>query len=93
MAKEKCHRMTFAAHENYYKTAPTIKTLIIQFFKDTKQAVAQLLTGDVDLLEKSTLGAGPEVQTVIEAAAAGDIQAEVLPSPTWEHLDMNLYLP
>lgn len=89
---EKGQRMTFEANENYYKGAPAIKTVIIQFFEDTNQAVAQLLTGDVDILEKATLGAGPEVQTVLEAAAAGQIQAETLASPTWEHMDMNLFM-
>ena len=88
---EKGQRMVFEANENYYKGAPAIKQVIIQFFEDTNQAVAQLLTGDVDLLESATLGAGPEVETVLNAAAEGQIQAESIASPTWEHMDMNLF--
>jgi ABC-type transport system substrate-binding protein len=88
---EKGQRMVFEANENYYKGAPKIKQVIIQFFEDTNQAVAQLLTGDIDILEKATLGAGPEVETVIKAAAEGKIQAHTIASPTWEHMDMNLF--
>jgi hypothetical protein len=31
------------------------------------------------------------VQTVIEAGKEGKIQAFVVASPTWEHIDMNLF--
>jgi ABC-type transport system substrate-binding protein len=58
---------------------------------DTNQAVAQLLSGEVDYVEKATLGGGAEVQTVIDAAAQGQVNVEIIPSPTWEHIDMNLY--
>ncbi len=89
---EKGQRMVFEANPNYYKGEVAIKTLIIEFFDDTNQAVAQLLTGNVDVLGSETLGAGPELETVLEAAATGDIQAVPLTSPTWEHLDMNLFI-
>ena len=46
---------------------------------------------DVDYLERATLGGGAEVQTVIDAAAEGKANVEIVPSPTWEHIDMNLY--
>jgi ABC-type transport system substrate-binding protein len=65
---------------------------VIQFFADTNAAVAALLTGDVDILEKATLGAGPEVETVIKAGAEGTIQAYTDASPTWEHMDFNLFI-
>lgn len=82
--------MTFEANPNYYKGEVKIKTVIIKFIADTNQAVAQLLTGEVDVLGSETLGAGAEVQTVIEAGNRGEIQAFVVASPTWEHIDMNL---
>jgi ABC-type transport system substrate-binding protein len=89
---QKGQRMVFEANPNYYKGEPAIQNVIIQFFDDTNQAVAQLLTGEVDVLGTETLGAGPELETVLEAAAAGEIQAELLSSPTWEHIDMNLFI-
>lgn len=83
--------MTFEANPNYYKGEVKIKTVIVKFIADTNQAVAQLLTGEVDVLGSETLGAGAEVQTVIEAGNRGEIQAFVVASPTWEHIDMNLF--
>ncbi|MGQ9612223.1 ABC transporter substrate-binding protein [Chloroflexus sp.] len=83
--------MTFEANPNYYKGEVKIKKVIIKFIADTNQAVAQLLTGEVDVLGSETLGAGAEVQTVIEAGNRGEIQAFVVASPTWEHIDMNLF--
>lgn len=83
--------MTFEANPNYYKGEVKVKRVIIKFIADTNQAVAQLLTGEVDVLGSETLGAGAEVQTVIEAGNRGEIQAFVVPSPTWEHVDMNLF--
>ena len=91
-AWEKGQKMTFEANENYYGTAPKIKKIIIQFYADTNAAVAALLTGDVDVLGTETLGAGAEVQTVVDAAAKGKVQVKTLASPTWEHMDFNLFV-
>ena len=46
---------------------------MIQFFPDSQTAVAALLGGDVDYLEKATLGAGAEVQTVLDAEKEGKL--------------------
>ena len=89
---EKGQKMTFEANENYYGTAPKIKKIVIQFYADTNAAVAALLTGDVDVLGTETLGAGAEVQTVVDAAAKGKVQVVTLASPTWEHMDFNLFV-
>ena len=75
----------------YYAAGTGIQKIIIIFISDTNQAVAQLLSGDVDYLEKATLGGGAEVQTLVDAAAEGKVNIEIIPSPTWEHIDMNLY--
>lgn len=75
----------------YYEPAPKVQKIIVVIVADTNQAVAQLLAGDVDYLERATLGGGAEVQTVIDAAAEGKVNVEIIPSPTWEHIDMNLY--
>lgn len=69
-----------------------LETVIVVFVTDTNQAVAQLLSGDVDYLEKATLGGGAEVQTLVDAADEGRVNIEIIPSPTWEHIDMNLYV-
>jgi ABC-type transport system substrate-binding protein len=75
----------------YYAAGTGVQNIIVVIVEDTNQAVAQLLSGDIDYLEKATLGAGAEVQTVVDAAAAGQVQVEILPSPTWEHIDFNLF--
>ncbi len=75
----------------YYAPAPKVQKVIVVIIPDTNQAVAQLLAGDVDYLERATLGGGDAVQTVIDAAAEGKVNVEIIPSPTWEHIDMNLY--
>lgn len=89
---EKGQSMTFTANPNYVGGAPAVQTVVIKFIADTNQAVAQLLTGEVDVLGTETLGAGAEVQTVLDAAAAGDVQAFTIASPTWEHIDFNLFV-
>lgn len=76
----------------YYAAGTGVKKIVVVFISDTQQAVAQLLSGDVDLLEKATLGAGAEVQTVVDAGKEGKINAYVDASPTWEHIDMNLFI-
>jgi ABC-type transport system substrate-binding protein len=75
----------------HYAGGTGVQRIIVLIIQDTNQAVAQLLSGEVDYLEKATLGAGAEVQTVIDAAAGGNLNVEVIASPTWEHIDFNLY--
>jgi len=84
--------MTFEANPFFWKGAPKTPKVVIQFIPDTNQAVAQLLTGEVDVLFGETLGAGAEVVTVKEAADAGDAAIYVLPSATWEHVDYGLFV-
>jgi len=77
----------------YYKPGTGVKKIQVVIVTDTNNAVAQLLSGDIDYLEKATLAGGAEVQTVADAAAQGKINFKIIPSPTWEHIDMNMYLP
>ena len=77
---KKGESMTFEVNP-YFQPAPTLKKIVIVIVPDTNQAVAQLLSGDVDYLEKATLGAGAEVQTVLEAAKAGQDQGRDLRQP------------
>ncbi len=79
---------------HYVKGEVKIKKITELFITDTQQAVAQLLTGDVDVIGSETLGAGAEVQTVLDAQKAGQpVQVLIEPSATWEHIDMSLFIP
>ncbi len=83
--------MTLAANP-YYAGEVATPNVIFVFVADTNQAVAQLLNGDVDYLDDSTLGAGAEVQTVIDAAnSTGSGAVRDRRRPTWEHIDINLF--
>jgi ABC-type transport system substrate-binding protein len=83
--------MTFAQNP-YYAGEVATPNVIFVFLADGNQAVAQLINGDVDYLDDSTLGAGAEVQTVIDAAnSTGAVEYEISASTTWEHIDMNLF--
>ncbi len=84
--------ITLAANPHWYGGTPATPNVIYVFLADTNQAVAQLLNGDVDYLDDSTLGAGAEVQTVIDAAnSTGNVKYEISGSATWEHIDINLF--
>jgi ABC-type transport system substrate-binding protein len=88
---EKGQRMTFEANPNFWKGEPTVKRVIVQFFGDTTGAVAALLAGDVDIVGTETLGAGSEVQAVLDAKEQGrPIEVFSQATPTWEHIDFNL---
>ncbi len=84
--------MTLEANPYYFKGEPAIKRIVIVFVQDTTQLVAQLLSGDVDYVEKATLGGGAEVELVKQAGEAGSLNFEIIPSATWEHIDMNLFI-
>jgi ABC-type transport system substrate-binding protein len=84
--------LTLAANPNWWGGEVKTPNVIYIFVADTNQAVAQLLNGDVDYLDDSTLGAGAEVQTVIDAAnTTGNVKYEISASSTWEHIDLNLF--
>ncbi len=83
--------LTLAKNPSYAGEV-AVPNVIFVFVADSNQAVAQLLNGDVDFLDDSTLGAGAEVQTVIDAANSGSpVKYEIAGAPTWEHIDINLY--
>ncbi len=84
--------ITLAANPYWWGGTPATPNVIFAFLADTNQAVAQLINGDVDYLDDSTLGAGAEVQTVIDAAnSTGRVQYDISGSSTWEHIDINLF--
>jgi ABC-type transport system substrate-binding protein len=88
---EKGQFMTFEANNSFVLGAPKTPNVVVTFVADTNQAVAQLLTGEVDIVDSTTLGAGAEVQTVVDAAKEGKVTVIIQPSATWEHIDMQLF--
>jgi len=88
---EKGVKMVLEENPYYWKGPLKIKKITIVFITDTNQAVAQLLTGDVDVIGSETLGAGPEVKTVLDNQ--DKLQVLIEASATWEHIDMNLFVP
>jgi hypothetical protein len=45
----------------------------------------------VDVIGSETLGAGPEVKTVLDNQ--DKLQVQIVASATWEHIDINLFVP
>jgi ABC-type transport system substrate-binding protein len=90
---EKGVKLDLEANPFYFRGEPKIKKITILIVADTNQAVAQLLQGQVDVVGSETLGAGPEVQTVLDAQKEGKVQVLIEASATWEHIDFNLFVP
>ncbi len=77
----------------YYKEGkPCADTLIFRYVEDTNQLLAQLAAGEVDAVTSDALSA---TQTPLyeQFEAQGLLNIYELPSPTWEHIDMNLWEP
>lgn len=88
---QKGQSMTFERNP-YYAGEVGAEKVVIVIVEDTNQLVAQFLSGDVDYIDRTTLAGGAEVQLVADAAAEGKVNFEIIASPTWEHVDMNLYI-
>jgi ABC-type transport system substrate-binding protein len=90
---EKGSRITLKANPNFYKGAPKTESIVVQIFDGNPAgAVAALQQGTVDIVGKETIGAGQELETVIKEAEAGNMKADPIASPTWEHADFNLFV-
>jgi ABC-type transport system substrate-binding protein len=86
----KGEKMVFAANPYYYGGAPKTPNLVIAFITP-ENAEAQLIGGQVDLLDFTTLVGVSE--TLKNAADEGAITLIIDPSASWEHIDYNLFLP
>lgn len=60
---------------------------MIRFFSSQDAAIDALVNGEIDFLPAYALF--PD-QRLADAAATGQINVVYIPSPTWEHIDMNL---
>ncbi len=86
----KGEKMVFEANPYYFGGTPKTKYIVISIITPDN-AEAQLLGGQVDVLDSTTLNTISEVMR--KAADEGKINLYTLPGGTWEHVDMNLYLP
>ena len=83
-------KMVFEANPYYYAGAPKTKNLVIAFITP-ENAEAQLIGGQVDILDYTTLVGVTEA--LQQAEASGAIKIIIDPSASWEHIDYNLFLP
>ncbi len=85
----KGEKMVFEANPNYALGEPVTKNLVISFIT-AENAEAQLLGGQVDALDSTTLAG--VTQTLADAEAAGTVTVLVNPGATWEHIDFSLFV-
>jgi len=85
----KGEKLVFEPNPYFYLGAPATPNIVIRIIS-AENAEAQLLAGEVDLLD-STILAGLS-QTLVDAETSGDIVTLIEPSGTWEHIDMNMFL-
>jgi ABC-type transport system substrate-binding protein len=86
----KGEKMVFEANPHYYGGEPKTKNLVIAFITP-ENAEAQLIGGQVDILDFTTLVGVSE--TLVNAEAEGLIDVIIDASASWEHIDYNLFLP
>jgi len=82
-------QMIFEANPYFYGGAPKTKTIIIKFLSPA-MAEPSLIVGDIDFLGSETLAGISE--SLLAAEQEGLIRIVVVPSSTWEYIDMNLYI-
>lgn len=85
----KGEKMVFEANPYWYLGKPKTAKIIISMVTP-ENAEAQLLGGQVDVLDSTTLTAVS--QTLKDAADQNKAKVLVVAGATWEHIDMNLFL-
>jgi len=83
-------KMVFEANPHYFGGAPKTPNLVIAFITP-ENAEAQLIGGQVDILDDTTLVGVTE--GLKNAADSGAVRLIINPSATWEHIDTQLFLP
>lgn len=86
---KKGESMTFTRNK-FYQPAPALQTIEVRFFADGQAAVKALAAGEIAYIDKEGLGTSA-VQAALDAAKDGKIVVKTVASPTWEHLDFNLF--
>jgi ABC-type transport system substrate-binding protein len=85
----KGERMVFEANPNFWKAEVKTPNLIITFISP-ENAEAQLLGGQVDILDSTTLAGLTE--QLVQAETDGKVKNLVNAGATWEHIDMNMFV-
>jgi ABC-type transport system substrate-binding protein len=85
----KGEKMVFAPNEHWVGGAPKTPNIVIQFVT-AESAEALLLSGDIDILDSTTLVGLTEA--LVAAEAEGKIVTLINPSATWEHIDIALFI-
>jgi len=85
----KGEKMVYEANPYFYLGAPKTPNLVISFVT-AENAEAQLLGGQIDTLDGTTLVGVTE--SLKAAEEAGQIDVIVEPSATWEHIDINTFI-
>ncbi len=85
----KGQQMTFEANPYFWKAEVKTPKIIISFIS-AENAEAQLLGGQVDILDSTTLAGLTE--QLVQAEADGKVKNIVNAGATWEHIDMNLFV-
>jgi ABC-type transport system substrate-binding protein len=86
----KGEKMVFEANPYYYGGEVKTPNFVISFLAP-ENAEAQLIGGQVDMLDFTTLVGVSEALN--SAAEAGQVRIIIDPSASWEHIDFNLFLP
>jgi peptide/nickel transport system substrate-binding protein len=91
MVKEwvKGEKIVLEAHPYWYGGTPKSPNLVVSIITP-ENAEAQLLGGQVDILDSTTLTGVTE--TLDAASKEGKVTLVVNPSATWEHADFNMFL-
>ena len=83
--------MTFEANPLYYDSPPKTKTIVI-LFMESDLADRYLRDGRIDFAGWEVIGTAV-TDSLIQAVDEGLIAMDIIPSETWEHIDMNLWVP
>jgi ABC-type transport system substrate-binding protein len=81
--------LTYHANPNYVLGVAKTPNLVIQIIQDTNQAIAQLLTGDVDVVFSETTPGSEQV--LKDAEAEGKVKVHIDASTSYEHIDLQLF--
>ena len=73
----------------FFLGAPKIQQVIVKIVTDTNAILAQLATGEIDVVTEDALSefAAPELDKI---ASQKVVRAFYTPGATWEHVDLNL---
>jgi ABC-type transport system substrate-binding protein len=85
----KGEKMVLEAHPYWFGGTPKSPNMVISIIT-AENAEAQLLAGQVDTLDSTTLAGVTE--TLDAAAKEGKVVIIVNPGATWEHIDFNMFL-